>query len=472
MSNTVILDNKEISPNVKPFFSAETETIQETEKSWGGKGLSAVEKEHAKTEAQLEEVFEQAGSDLNLENVTEHLGSDNAATKAEKLAKLNGHLRGLENVIRAKDEFAEQMSNLDEHGMASGPRNSRFDSDFENQPEELSAAIRNNIMRKLPGSVKNLGELVPEGNQQVYDFNLNTSAIVPYLTNATSAAFPSRTVRSGVVAPAPARPPQLLDILGIQVKSTKGGGFAFMRGKTHTSSAAVKAQGAASTEATYEWEEISRKFIKIVSHVGVTEEMLGDTPEVEQLIRDLLDFDVRVKLEDDATSGAGGAGKFEGFLKETGVQSQDFTVVTAGINTGAFDQILAARKKSKVTARALPDTLALHSDASTAMRGIKDTTNQYILGGPLSRGVDELIWGLRLVETEVDGTGYGTANDVVGAVLDSRFLSVCLAGDVSISVGLNADNFAKGIQTLRAMVRGNVRNLRPSAVVKLVYKTA
>lgn len=281
-------------------------------------------------------------------------------------------------------------------------------------------------------------------------------AVLDYLgvkaTMTTGAGFGPHQFRDGSVVPAISRPPQLIDLLRIDV--TDQNAVKFMKQTTRTNTAAAKGENAAFDEAGIAYSESTVNIRKLGVYLPVTEEQLEDEPGVRALIDEDLKLMVRQKLDEQVTVGDGTGVNILGLFTQTGALAQ-----SAGTDN-SFDQIMKAMTKIRTQGRAKPNLVVMHSDNYQALALTKTADGLYIFGhpgdAPLSR-----IWGVQIVASEALTAG-------TGMVLDTDYARIKMRGDLTVSsTNAHDDYFTSNKVAIRASVRAGLQVLRDQAICKL-----
>jgi HK97 family phage major capsid protein len=268
----------------------------------------------------------------------------------------------------------------------------------------------------------------------------------------TTAGFAPAAFRDGQVVPSISRPPQLLDLL--RIDRTEQNAVKFMKQTLRANNAAAKPEGLDFDEASLAYAEATVAIRKIGVFLPVTEEQLEDELDVRALIDEDLKLMVRQKLDEQITIGDGTGVNILGLYNQPGALTQ-----AAGTDN-AFDQIMKATTKVRLTGRAKPNLVVLHSDNFQALTLLKSADGHYIFGhpgeAPLSR-----IWGVQVVASEALAAG-------TGMVLDSQFSRIKMRGDIMISTSdSHSEFFAMNKIAIKARVRAGLQVLRDQSICKL-----
>lgn len=271
-------------------------------------------------------------------------------------------------------------------------------------------------------------------------------------TMVTTSGFAPFVSRDGKVIPAVSRPPQFIDFL--RVEPTEQNAVKFMKQTTRTNAADAKAENAALAESTIIYTEATVDIRKIGTFLPVTEEQLED----EAGVRGLIDFDLRLMVRQEAdeqiTVGSGTAPQIRGAYNATGVQSQ-----ALGSDT-RFDAIMKAMTKVRVTGRARPNLIVLHSNDYQEIVLERTSDGIYLLGNPSDAPMSR-VWGVNIALSEALTEGNGM-------VLDTDYLRLKLRKDVTLAVSdSHGELFIQNCLVLRAHMRAGLQIMRDEAICRL-----
>ena len=254
----------------------------------------------------------------------------------------------------------------------------------------------------------------------------------------TSAGLAPDSPRTADVVPLATRPIQILDLIPIDPVSVSN--VKWMEKTTYTISAAEIAEAATYPESTYVWTERSAPVQKIADSIPVTDEQIDDVDQMASLLDADLRFGVRQKLDSQVINGTGTAPQIRGILNYAGIQTQ------ARATDPHFDAIFKAITKVRVTGRAEPDAVAIHSTDFQTIRLTRTADGIYIMGNPDSPGSMRL-FGLPVAINEVLTAGTALVGDY------SRYARLKERKGIEVQVGYTGTQFTEGKKTLRADVR-------------------
>lgn len=259
-------------------------------------------------------------------------------------------------------------------------------------------------------------------------------------TFETGAGWAPESTRIGRVVESAERPIQVIDT--IPGGQTGMDTIKYMEETTFTNSAAERTETGVYAESTLALTEQSRNVIIIGTSIPVTDIQLADVPMVRSYLNQRLTFMVRQHFDGQVLTGSG-SGSPEQLL---GINN------ASGINTQALgsdpipDAVYKGLRQCRVTGRANPNMIYAHPNDWQSVRLLRTADGIYIWGNPSEAGPMRM-WGVRVVETDAQ-----TENTIL--VGDTQnFVQLFMRQDVVVEIGLDQDDFTKGIQTIRAGLR-------------------
>lgn len=304
--------------------------------------------------------------------------------------------------------------------------------------------------------IKSLGELITdaahgEGGWKKHrdlDFVIPEGQGVKTLME-TGAGWAPETLRTGKLVESAQRPVQVIDL--IPGNTTNQSSVVYMAETTFTNSAAEAAEAAQFGEAALALTETSSPVRKIAVFLPVTDEQLEDVAQVQAYVNNRLTFMLRQRLDGQIMVGDGTAPNLSGILDRAGIQTQ------AKGSDATPDAIYKAMTKVRVTGRATPGAVVMHSNDWQEIRLLRTADGVYIWGSPSEAG-PAMIWGLPVVLCEA--LTEGTA--VVGDFATHSQLSIRRNVTVLLS-NSHSDYFIKGKQAIRADLRASLEVFRETA---------
>lgn len=228
----------------------------------------------------------------------------------------------------------------------------------------------------------------------------------------------------------------------------------YMEETTFTSAAAERAEAAAYAESTLALTQRSSEVRSIGTSLPVTDEQLEDVPQVRDYLNNRLIFMVRQKLDANILTGSGVAPILEGTLNVTGINTQ--AKGADPVPDAIFKGITAVRS----TGRAEPNVAIFHPNDWQTVRLLRTSDGIYVWGSPADAG-PERIWGLPVIQSTAETENTAIVGDY------ARFSGLFMRRGVVVEVGLDSDDFTKGIQTLRAGLRVALVHFRPAAFTEV-----
>lgn len=265
----------------------------------------------------------------------------------------------------------------------------------------------------------------------------------------TTAGWAPESLRIGMVVEAVTRPIQLLDI--IPLGRTGFEQIVFMEETTRTHAAAEKAEGVAFAESTFVLTEKTSNVRKITSSLPVTDEQLEDVAQASSYINDRLTFGLRQRLDTQVLIGDGAAPNLRGIKNVVGILTQ-----AKGADP-IPDAFFKAMRQIRVTGRAMPTHSLINPTDWEKIRLLRTADGIYIWGNPSEAG-PERMWGLPVIQTDIDsaGTGY------VGSFMPA-WISLFERRGVDVQIGFSGTQFVEGKRTVRADMRFAFVVFRPAA---------
>ncbi len=268
----------------------------------------------------------------------------------------------------------------------------------------------------------------------------------------TSDGYPPETLREGALTFSAQKPPQIVDTL--PMRRTQQTAIKFMHETVFTNTAAAVAEGAAPSEATLTYAEVSKSIERVSVFITATEEQLDDVPGMQDIINQRLLLMIRQEMDIQVMTAAGSGSDLTGIENLSGIQTQ------AKSTDPTFDAIRKAMTKVRVTGRANPDRIYLHSNDYEAIRLTRTADGLYIMGNPMTEP-RPMLFGLPVIENDVQ-----TEN--TGIVLDSFYTTIVMRTGLELAMtDSHASNFTSHILTIRGSVRLGLECRRDASVCEV-----
>jgi HK97 family phage major capsid protein len=375
------------------------------------------EKIQAKAKA-LHDIFEEAGTDMDMSKVKSLTGDNDA--KAATIKTLNDELSDL-------GKERDKLTALQKAREAA-------DSNLNASP----APIKND-----PGSAtKSLGQLImgspaikSKGQTAVIDIEQKT------LFERT-AGFGPESTRTGRVELYPARAITVVD--NIPIIPTSQAAIKYMEETTMTNNAAEAAEGGLYGEAALVYTERSVPVEKVAVWLPVTDEQLEDVPGMAALIDQRLRYMLEAKLDTQVLNGSGTPPALQGLIGAAVVGSINTQAKGADPTPDAFYKAMTL---VRTVGFAEPDLCIINPSDWQDIRLLRTADGIYIFGSPMDPGPDRL-WGVKVVLTTA-----ATANTgIVGAF--GQFSALYMKRGLEVKISDSHDTyFIYGKQAIRADIR-------------------
>lgn len=181
--------------------------------------------------------------------------------------------------------------------------------------------------------------------------------------------------------------PSILDL--VTVGSTNSTSLEYAQILTETNNAAVVAEGQLKPLSDLTTGIADAKVFTYADGFDATNQFLADEPALATFMESSIQRHLRLKIEDLLLNGAGGATAPRGILNTTGVQAVPFR---ADVITTLSDALLALSNTATDV-----QAIVLNPATAWSLRLLKDTTGQYLSGGPFTSGVVQSLWGIPIV---------------------------------------------------------------------------
>lgn len=407
--------------------------------------------EHLRQE--LAQIIKQAGPDMDMSKV--NVIDGDSATKVAYMQAINSELdatmKEAEPLERAHAAVVRTQEALKKFGepLAPHPGFPALDNSSVATPmpgaslgKAFTDAWRESGGAKERSFEIDFGPSPVSAVKAMYDAELKT-------TLTTAAGWAPQAVRTAQVVPYATRPIQLLDV--IPGGNTDQSSVVYMEETTFTPAAAEIAEAGQYPEAALAYTERTSSVRKIAVFLPVTDEQLEDVPQMQGILNQRLPFFLRQRLDTQIISGNGTPPNLLGLAAVSGIQTQ------ARSTDPSPDAIYKAMVKVRVTGRAMPNVIVLHSTDLQNIRLLRTADGIYIFGNPTDGGQFRL-WGLPVAETDAYSAGTGYVGDFAGfsQLVEKRGIEVKVSDS-------HSDFFIKGTQAIRADFRVALVFYRPAA---------
>lgn len=405
------------------------------------KKLQEAREKLAAKQKKLAEVFDQAGSDMDMDKVTSLSGSS-----TEKVAAIRAMNKECEDIGKEIDGLAA----VEDAAKAMKEREALLEAKGGHVHPEAKGG-------KKTDEVLSFGEaFVKSAAYKEGGWKKRTEAVIEMGLKAlfeTSAGWAPQALRTGRMVESAQRPIQVIDLL--PSGNTDQNAVVYMEETTFTNAAAEAAEGGTYAEGALALTEKSSAVKKIATFIPVTDEQLEDEAQAASYLDNRLRFMLMQRLDSQVLNGNGAGANLMGLLNVAGVQSQ-----AKGADP-VPDAIYKAMTKVRVTGRALPSGLILHPNDWQEVRLLRTADGIYIWGNPSEAG-PERIWGLPLAQSDAIPEGTGLVGDF------RNFVQLAERRGIMVKVSdSHSDFFVNGKQAIRADARVALPIYRPAAFCKV-----
>jgi len=218
--------------------------------------------------------------------------------------------------------------------------------------------------------------------------------------------------------------------------------------------------------------KVTESLKKVTALWRMSDEVLSDAPRLVTNVNGRANYLVDIKKEDQLISGDGAGDNIKGLANTDGVLTES---VTTGFGYDFIESMLDVRTKiMKATPAFQPDALLLALEDYDALMKLKDSNNQYVLGGPTGfvygNGVTlgKSLWNtITIVPTPALEPG----TSILGAFKQGATLITHVEGR-RFDVGYDGDDFSHGRVSFRASERFVLAVEYPAAFCKYTVTTA
>lgn len=388
--------------------------------------LKAAQAELDAKRKSLKSVFDEAGSDINMDNVKSVGGS-----RDDKLA----FIRSTNDEII---DLKKRVSELTELG-GIGSEASQYVEQIQGADESVSRKGRS-----LVDGFMNSEAFKRPGTKSSLDIEVKTLF-------SRSAGWDPEDVRSGRLELTPLRPDtHVVDFL--PHGSISQSDYKYMEETTHTATNVVEiAEAATFGEAALALTERSKPVQKIAVWLPVTDEQLEDEAAARSYLDSRLTAMVRRRLDSQVLVGDGNAPNLLGTENVANIQTQALGADT--LMDAAYKLFTSIRSSGF----AEPNVAFINPTKWQDVALAQTADGQYIWGHPSSNGPTTL-WGVPVVQT----TAHTSTKLVAGDFANYSMLFIKRGIDVQVT-NAHSDFFINGKQAIRADMRAVLVHFRPAA---------
>jgi hypothetical protein len=403
--------------------------------------------------AQLHQVFEEAGEDIDFSKV-KCLGSGlDVAAKIAKVQQLNTEVHDLHQGVKAQEEI---------EGIRSKAQ-AQWDADNKPAGQIIHPAVEG----RRDVEIKSIGQLLVESTEYNTQKNRRQWADPLNLPNVdirnavlrTGAGWDPQDIRIPRVELSPQRPIAVVDM--IPMLPTGESSVVFMEETTFTNNATEKAESTATTasdligEAALALTERSKPVEWLPVFIPVTMQQMEDVEGIEAYVNSRLTYMLRARLDLQILVGDGNTPNLEGTENVSGIQVQ-----AKGADTEE-DAIFKAMTLVREDGFAEPSVVFIRPAKFQNIRLRKTADGQYIWGHPSMPG-PFTIWGVTMVQTTAVTSTKAVLGDYVNfsALYTKRGITLAVSDS-------HAFYFTRGMMAIRADMRVAMVHFRPKAMAEV-----
>ena len=273
----------------------------------------------------------------------------------------------------------------------------------------------------------------------------------------TAAGYAPSNPRGPINVPFAQRTPRVADI--IPSSPTQNTSIFYMEETTAlagTNANVGTAENAAKFENALAFTQREAKVGLIATWLPVTLQQLDDVPGMQEIINNRMTTFLRLKEEDMLMTGTGVAPiNILGFLALPSVNTQ-----ALGVDTN-IDAIFKGIQKVRTIGFAEPDAIVMHPDNFTPIALYKSNTGEFGFNVTVDNAGVTRLFGKILVLTPAITAGTALVGDF------GTYSHISKKMGLTITVGLNSDDFTKNKRTILAEMRESLEVYRQTAFTKI-----
>jgi HK97 family phage major capsid protein len=312
------------------------------------------------------------------------------------------------------------------------------------------------------GATKSLGELFTENktykgfgsheenNKSPFSISIPDYSLKTVMT--TAAGWAPANPRTSTMIPFAQRQPRLADI--IPTSATANTSIFYMTETTAlagTNAQVVTAENSAKFQNTLAFTQVESKVTLIATWLPVTLQQLDDVPGIQGIINDRMTTFLRLKEEDVLLTGTGVAPiNMSGFLVQV-TQTQ-----AKGADTN-IDAVFRGIQKVRTVGFTEPDAIVMHPNNFTPIALYKASTGEFGFNVTVDNAGVTRLFGKILILTPAITANTALVGDF------ATFSHISKKMGLTITVGLNSDDFTLNKRTILAEMRESLEIYRINA---------
>lgn len=207
-------------------------------------------------------------------------------------------------------------------------------------------------------------------------------------------------------------------------------------------------------ESGFAMEVVQENVQGIPNWMPATRRALQDAGQMRTIIEQVLDYGIKARLQSQWLNGSGTSPDLKGIKNQTGCLTQSFS-------NNLLESIRKGKTKVQLSAvnsggGANPTAIIMNPSDWETVELAQDNSYRYYGSGPFANTAPRL-WGLPVVLSEFQATGYALVGDFSLAVWWDRMQTAIYTSDS------HSDFFTRGLLAIYAEIRGAFGVIRPAA---------
>lgn len=234
--------------------------------------------------------------------------------------------------------------------------------------------------------------------------------------------------------------------------------YTYFKEGSQTLNAGMVSEGGLKPEQDASFEQVTDTVKKIAVWHRVSMEQLQDYPQIVSYIRQLLNYDIKLKEEEQILKGDGTGSNLNGLM--TQASAYDSASLAAAGDT-AVDTIRRMIYQVRKQDKSSPNAIVLTDKTWMDIELLKETTNAYLFAN-IQGIVSPLLWGRQVVVS--DALDDASEEIIVGNM--SRAARIYDRMNYTVKAGMINDDFIRNQSVILAEERIGLGVIRPNAIVK------
>lgn len=204
---------------------------------------------------------------------------------------------------------------------------------------------------------------------------------------------------------------------------------------------------------------VTERVKTIATYFDCSRQVLEDYNELQGILESLGSYKVNAEMDRQILSGSNTGEDLDGVI--TQATAYDTTLLSAATGYTLFDQINAASQQVAAADEFPATFFVCHPTDWYRMTRLKDSSKNYLLGGPMMGAGPRDVWGLTPVPTTQITAGTFLVGSGISPAIEFRNR---MELEVAISTE-EGNNFTKNMVTIRFEARGLLAVYRPGSFI-------